>query len=163
MTVVTNHHHVYDADSFVDQVQQACHDRGLRLTTLRRDVLELLARAGKPVKAYALLEQLHARHDNPAPPTVYRSLDFLLEQGFIHKLESINAFVSCPHPDQDHQVPFLICDHCKNAIEVCDEQVAELITTQARALGFRAQAQILEVHGICRACQQNAPIDQRGA
>lgn len=156
MAVVTNHHHEHDAEAFVEEVAQACRERELRLTPLRRDVLELVAQAGKPIKAYDLLEQLHARHDNPAPPTVYRSLDFLLQQGFIHKLESINAFVSCFHPGEDHQVPFLICDRCRNAIEVCDEQVAELITQQARGLGFRPQAQILEVHGICRDCRQQA-------
>lgn len=148
------HHHVHDADAFVKEVEQACRERDLRLTPLRRDVLELIAEAGKPVKAYDLLEQLHGRHANPAPPTVYRSLDFLLEQGFIHKLESINAFVSCFHPGEDHQVPFLICDQCKNAIEVCNEQVAELIASQARQLGFRAQAQTLEVHGTCSQCRQ---------
>ena len=153
MSTSALHHHVHDADAFVREVEQACRERELRLTPLRRDVLELVAQAGKPVKAYDLLEQLQARHANPAPPTVYRSLDFLLEQGFIHKLESINAFVSCFHPGEDHQVPFLICDKCKNAIEVCDEQVADLITRQARSLGFRAQAQILEVHGVCRDCQ----------
>ncbi len=153
MAVVTDHHHSHDAGAFVDEVTQACKRRGLRLTTLRRDVLELVARAGKPIKAYDLLDQLHERHANPAPPTVYRSLDFLLEQGFIHKLESINAFVSCFHPTEDHQVPFLICDRCRNAIELCDPQVADLIARQARALGFKAQAQTLEVHGVCKACQ----------
>ncbi len=154
MSTTALHHHVHDADAFVREVEQACNERELRLTPLRRDVLELVAQAGKPVKAYDLLDQLQERHANPAPPTVYRSLDFLLEQGFIHKLESINAFVSCFHPGEDHQVPFLICDRCKNAIEVCDEQVADLITRQARALGFRAQAQTLEVHGVCRECQE---------
>ena len=147
------HHHVDDAAGFITVVERVCRERGLRLTPIRANVLRLIAEAGKPVKAYDLLEQLQARHANPAPPTVYRSLDFLLEQGFIHKLESINAFVSCFHPGEDHQVPFLICDKCKNAIEVCDEQVADLITRQARSLGFRAQAQILEVHGVCRDCQ----------
>ncbi len=95
-----------------------------------------MAQADKPVKAYDLLDRLRDRHGNAAPPTVYRALDFLLEHGFIHKLESINAFVYCPHPADSHQVPFLICDVCSSAVEVCDERVAELISAQARALGF---------------------------
>lgn len=156
MSAVNLHHHVHDAEQFVREVEAACRERKLRLTPLRRDVLELVAAAGKPIKAYDLLEQLHGRHANPAPPTVYRSLDFLLEQGFIHKLESINAFVSCFHPGEEHQVPFLICDRCRDAIEVCDPQVARLIARQAHALGFKAQAQTLEVHGICSACQKRA-------
>lgn len=149
-----NHHHD-DADSFVAAVAQASSERGLRLTPLRREVLELVAGAGKPVKAYDLLDRLREKHGNAAPPTVYRALDFLLENGFIHKLESINAYVSCHHPEQAHQVPFLICDTCHGAQEVCDERVAELIEAQAKALGFRPQAQTLEVHGTCKNCRKS--------
>src|SRR6185503_18790866 len=120
------------------------------LTPLRKEVLELVAAAGKPVKAYDLLDHLRERHGNAAPPTVYRALDFLLEHGFIHKLESINAFVSCHHPAEAHQVPFLICDVCEGATELCDDgAVAGLIEKRAGTLGFRAKAQTLEVHGIC--------------
>ncbi len=151
------HHHDHDAESFVEKVVRASRERGLRLTPLRREVLELVAASAKPVKAYDLLDQLRRHHDNAAPPTVYRALDFLIEHGFIHKLESINAYVHCPHPTQSHQVPFLICDQCLSAFEVCDERVAELIAAQAKALGFRPQDQTLEVHGVCRACQQDKP------
>jgi Fur family zinc uptake transcriptional regulator len=146
------HHHRHDARALVRAVQRACGERGLRLTPLRREVLELVTASRKPVKAYDLLDSLRDSHGNAAPPTVYRALDFLLEQGFIHKLESINAFVSCPHPTETHQVPFLICDVCESAVEVCDEQVADLIVAQAHQLGFRPRAQTLEVHGVCKGC-----------
>jgi Fur family zinc uptake transcriptional regulator len=149
-----HHSHHHDAKGFVREVAHVSEERGLRLTPLRMEVLELVAAAAKPVKAYDLLDQLREKHGNAAPPTVYRALDFLLEQGFIHKLESINAFVSCHHPAEAHQVPFLICDVCSGAEEVCDERVAELIEAQAKALGFRAQAQTLEVHGVCKRCRK---------
>jgi Fur family zinc uptake transcriptional regulator len=150
-----SHHHIHeDAHGFVAAVELAAETRGLRLTPLRKEVLELIAAMGKPVKAYDLLDQLREKHGNAAPPTVYRALDFLLENGFIHKLESINAYVSCHHPAEAHQVPFLICDRCASAQEVCDERVAELIEAQARALGFKPQAQTLEVHGICKQCRE---------
>lgn len=148
------HQHHPDAASYVEAVEGACRERGLRLTPLRREVLELMAGSGKPVKAYDLLDQLRDTHGSAAPPTVYRALDFLLGQGFIHKLESINAFVWCPHPTDDHQVPFLICDECESAVEVCDDQVATLIVTQARRMGFRPRAQTLEVHGVCERCRK---------
>jgi Fur family zinc uptake transcriptional regulator len=149
------HHHHDDPAGFVRAVEEASEERGLRLTPLRKEVLELIAAAGKPIKAYDLLDQLRERHGNAAPPTVYRALDFLLEHQFIHKLESINAFVSCHHPAEAHQVPFLICDVCSSAQEVCDERVAELIDAQARAFGFRAQGQTLEVHGVCKDCRKS--------
>ncbi len=149
---VKRHHH-HDAAGIVREVKHECRTRGLRLTPLRLEVLELIAKARKPVKAYDLLESLRDNHAGAAPPTVYRALDFLLENGFIHKLESINAFVFCQHPAEAHQVPFLICDVCEGATEVCDEgAIAHLIERQAHSLDFRAKAQTLEVHGICKGC-----------
>ena len=147
-------HHVHDAAGFVQAVERACNERGLRLTAIRARVLSLVAQAGKPIKAYDLLEQVRDGEGAgaAAPPTVYRALDFLLANGFIHKLESINAFVACHHPSVRHTVPFLICDVCHNAIELEDESVARDLDAKAQALGFSPRAQVLEVHGLCRAC-----------
>ena len=150
------HAHRHDAGAFVGAVESACESRGLRLTPLRLRVLELIAAEEKPVKAYDLLDRLREEHGNAAPPTVYRALDFLLEHRFIHKLESINAFVGCHHPDEAHQVPFLICDGCSSAAELCDERVARLLGEQAREHGFTPRAQTIEVHGLCKACSTGA-------
>ena len=148
------HTHRHDAKAFIGAVSSACELRGLRLTPLRLRVLELIAASAKPVKAYDLLDQLREGRGGAAPPTVYRALDFLLEHRFIHKLESVNAFVSCHHPNEAHQVPFLICDVCEAATELCDDgAVAGLIEKRAGTLGFRAKAQTLEVHGICKGCR----------
>ena len=150
------HDHHHDASAFVGAVASACELRGLRLTPLRLRVLELIAAETKPVKAYDLLDRLKDEHGSAAPPTVYRALDFLLEHRFIHKLESINAFVGCHHPNEAHQVPFLICDVCASAVEVCDERVSRLLGDQARERGFRPRAQTLEVHGVCEHCRAAA-------
>jgi len=146
-------HHVHDADGFVRAVEQACEQRGLRLTPLRAQVLGLVAAAGKPIKAYDLLDRMKAENGSSAPPTVYRALEFLLEQGFIHRLASINAFVGCHHPQVAHSVPFLICDKCQNAIELEDDRISALLDEQARDLGFETRAQTLEVHGLCAECR----------
>lgn len=149
------HHHVDDAAAFVRAVERACGERGLRLTPIRAHVLRLIADAGKPLKAYDLLDQVRDG-DGPgaaAPPTVYRALDFLLANGFIHKLQSVNAFVACHHPNSaQHSVPFLICDSCHSAVELEDEMVVASLDERARALGFVPQAQTLEVHGLCANC-----------
>ena len=154
--------HVDDASAFIDAVEAACRARGLRLTPVRARVLGLVADAGKPVKAYDLLEQIRVANSADgegagaaAPPTVYRALDFLLANGFIHKLESVNAFVACHHPSTaQHSVPFLICDRCHSAVELEDRQVVAALDERARALGFVPQAQTLEVHGLCARCSQ---------
>jgi len=147
-------HHVHGADEFVRAVEQACHSRGLRLTPIRAYVLGLIAQAGKPLKAYDLLDQVRegGGPGAAAPPTVYRSLDFLLANGFIHKLESVNAFIACCHPTLPHSAPFLICDHCHAAIELEDVNIAAQLDARARALGFVSRSQTLEIHGMCANC-----------
>ena len=145
-------HHVHDAAAYVDAVGHACATRGIRLTPLRAQVLGLVAAAGKPIKAYDLLDRMKLDSASAAPPSVYRALDFLLEQGFIHRLESINAFIGCHHPQVRHSVPFLICDGCQDAIELEDVSIPDLLDAQARALGFAPRAQTLEVHGLCANC-----------
>lgn len=149
------HHHVDDAGGFVRAVETACTERGLRLTPIRSRVLALIAEAGKPIKAYDLLDQVRANKGvgADAPPTVYRALDFLMANGFVHKLESVNAFVACHHPNSaQHSVPFLICDRCHSAVELEDVEVVSQLDARAKALGFRPQAQTLEVHGLCAKC-----------
>lgn len=161
-TCIDPKHHVEDASAFVTAVEAACQERGLRLTPIRARVLGLVAEAGKPVKAYDLLEQIRSGNSSDsegagaaAPPTVYRALDFLLANGFIHKLESVNAFVACHHPSTaQHSVPFLICDHCHSAVELEDKAVVAALDERARALGFVPQAQTLEVHGLCARCSE---------
>ena len=148
-------HHVHDAAGFVAAVERACSERGLRLTEIRARVLGLVADAGKPIKAYDLLDKVREGEGAgaAAPPTVYRALDFLLANGCIHKLESVNAFVACHHPNAaQHSAPFLICDGCHKAVELEDEHVVATLDAQARALGFSPQTQTLEVHGLCAEC-----------
>ena len=148
----THPDHVHDASALVREIAQVCAERGLRLTPLRERVLRLVTESSRPVKAYDLLDQIRDDKGPAAPPTVYRALDFLLEHGFIHRLASVNAFVGCHMPRVQHSVPFLICDRCHAAVELEDERVTSLLVEQARALGFRPQAQTLEVHGLCARC-----------
>jgi Fur family transcriptional regulator, zinc uptake regulator len=144
--------HVHESGALVREIAAVCAERGLRLTPLRERVLRLVTQSERPVKAYDLLDQIRDDKGPAAPPTVYRALDFLLEHGFIHRLASVNAFVGCHMPRVQHSVPFLICDRCQSAVELEDERVTSLLVEQARALGFRPQAQTLEVHGLCARC-----------
>ncbi len=147
------HRHPHAPARFVRAVENVCSERGLRLTAVRRRILELIAAEAKPVKAYDLLDSLRGERHGAAPPTVYRALDFLMEHGFIHRLASINAYTGCHHPEHAHAVPFFICDSCDSAIELCDNGVAELLDAQAATLGFLPQSQSLEVHGQCASCR----------
>ncbi|MCZ8165444.1 transcriptional repressor [Silanimonas sp.] len=144
--------HTHGAGEFVRAVEKACRERGLNLTPIRAEALKQIAEAGKPVKAYDLLERMRGGPGASAPPTVYRALDFLLENGFIHRLVSINAFLACHHPLAGHVVPILICKACESAQELEDETLAAQLDALARAQRFEPASSYLEVLGVCARC-----------
>ena len=150
-------HHGHDHDGCVRQAlnaaEERCHQNGARLTSIRRRVLELVWSSHSPVGAYAVLDALKAEGQNAAPPTVYRALDFLLEQGLVHRIERLNAFVGCPHPDGPHAAQFLICEKCGAVAELDDSAIGRAIEAGAAKLGFTVKKQIVEVEGLCPDCR----------
>ena len=146
----------------LERAEALCQTRGVQLTPLRRDVLRLVLEAEAPIGAYALLDQLKASRAKAAPPTVYRALDFLLEQGLIHRLERLNAFMGCAealdghghHHDHAHDHPhqFLICRGCGATREISDHAVAEAISAAAAKAGFSAARSTVEIEGYCGKC-----------
>ncbi|SRR6056297_1776417 len=141
------------ADHVIEEIEQRCAKDSLRLTPTRRRVLELVLAADGPVKAYELLDQLKAEQPSAAPPTVYRALEFLLEHHFIHRLETLNAFVSCFHPEHRHQGRFLICEHCDTVIELPERVATPELDAFAAEQGFEPTRQVLEIYGLCRDCR----------
>lgn len=140
-------------ETLLARAGQICDSRGARLTDLRRQVLGLILDSDAPAGAYDLLDRLRATRDGAAPPTVYRALDFLLEQGLIHKLERLSAFVGCiAHEDGDHAAQFLICRSCGKVTEIEDHELAHALDDAARRLGFIVGKATIEAEGVCAAC-----------
>ena len=130
-----------------------CDARGAQLTTLRRQVLELLWESGRPTGAYELIEALKLRNSRPVgPPTVYRALEFLMSQRFVLKIESRNAYVPCAHPERRHDCLFFICSNCGVSAESEDPRVEQLLAEDAAVLGFRVTRRVVEVEGTCGSC-----------
>jgi len=159
----TSHDHGTCVDAALAAAAAICVKRGARLTPLRRRVLELIWRSHAPVGAYDLLRALAATKRGAAPPTVYRALDFLLAHGLVHRIESLNAFVGCAHPQQAHGSQFLICADCGAAAEVHDPRVDAVIGRRAAELGFSVRRKTVEIQGLCGPCQsrQEDPTDDR--
>jgi Fur family zinc uptake transcriptional regulator len=143
------------------QADALCQERGVRLTELRRRVLEILWSSPTPLGAYAILDVLRDDGRPGAPPTVYRALDFLLEQGLIHRLASLNVFTGCRQPGSHHGGQFLICRDCGQVNELSNPAVEALLCAEAAAGGFEVLAQMVEVLGRCPDCQRGA-IDHAG-
>ncbi len=127
------------------------------LTPLRRAVLALVLRAGRPLTAYQLLEQLQEAR-RAAPPTIYRALDFLLARRLVHRIERLGAFVACAEPDHEHAlVQFLICRNCQGVTELDDHGVAGAVAEAAAGAGFRLEHAVIEVDGLCVDCAAAGP------
>ena len=145
------HDHESCIDAALDRAAALCARRGARLTELRRRVLELVWRGHEPVGAYDVLAQM----GRAAPPTVYRALDFLRDNGLVHRIESRNAFIGCVnnHAAGD-LVVFLICERCGEVGEAPSAAVATELKSAARAAGFSPKAPVIEIGGVCAHCRQ---------
>ncbi len=150
----THDHQICIIDA-LDKAADLCTGRGARLTQIRRRVLELVWSSHRPIGAYALLEVLKEKRANAAPPTIYRALDFLLEQGLIHRIQSQNAFIGCPNPDSEHlhNAMFLICTDCGNTVELEETKIDKLLNSSASTQGFVIESRMVEAAGLCPACQ----------
>ena len=134
-----------------------CAERSQRLTPIRRQVLEALLASHKPLGAYEMIDRLAVRGARPAPITIYRALDFLREQGLVHRIESRNAFIACVHNHASGDpVVFLICEHCGAVGEAASSVVADQLKAAARSAGFTPKTPVIEITGICAHCRQAA-------
>ena len=140
----------------LNQAAEACARDGVQLTELRRRVLGLVLEAEGPVTAYQLLDRLRKVRKGAVPPTVYRALEFLLEQGLIHRLERLNAFIPCAETGHRHVAQFLICRECGSVAEIEDQAAARALAHAAERKGFRARDTVVEIEGTCAACAQAA-------
>lgn len=142
-------------DALLTHAGQICAGRGARLTDLRRQVLGLILDAEGPTGVYDLLDRLRGTRRTAAPPTVYRALDFLLEQGLIHRVERLSAFVGCVAHGADqhgHAAQFLICRRCGQVTEIDDHGLAHALKQAAARAGFAVGKATIEAEGLCAAC-----------
>ena len=137
----------------VDKARLVCMQKGSRFTAIREKVFRLLAKTESGVGAYELLEELKQTEPGAKPATIYRALDFLTEQGFIHKIESSNAFMLCQHFDHSHPAQLLICEQCGHVTELHSHSLDHAFTEQAAKEGFSISRQTIEAHGICHRCK----------
>lgn len=135
--------------------QRASHDRarGLRLTKWRQKVLDILLEQHRSLGAYEILERLGENDETPKPPTAYRALDYLVEHGLAHRIEKMNAYVACAQPGACERASFFYCKLCHTVAEVQSSGAEADLMRAAETSGFSAEQTVIEVEGICAACQ----------
>ncbi len=128
-----------------------CAAHHAQLTPLRTQVLERLLARNRATKAYDLLADMQQRQPGIAPMTVYRALDFLVQQGLVHKIASTSSFVVCQHSEHPHEDPmFLICERCGDTTEWSDPGVSTHLSRALRESGFHVHD--TEIKGECARC-----------
>ena len=147
------HNHELCITHAIDHAHALCSKRKLRLTPIRELVLKTIWQSHKPLGAYDLLPTIAEAGFNSAPPTVYRALEFLQEQGLVHRIALLNAFIGCPHPEHQHEGSFLICKSCSNTVELETDAISNAVERQAEKMGFAPEQQSIEVLGLCPNCQ----------
>ena len=146
-----DHHHCVAA--ILASAEQVCDERNVRLTPQRRRVLEIVAERHGAIGAYEIIDRLAGDGKRPAPVTVYRALEFLIEQGLVHRLASLNAYIACRHADAEHGAQFLICKRCGTIGEIANVAVERAIACAASDVGFAVAARVVEVAGFCADCR----------
>lgn len=144
-------------DEQLSLAESLCEQRGSRLTPIRRKVLELLLRHGHSLKAYELLEAMRAEHPSAAPPTVYRALDFLTEEGLIHRLDAVNAWTACHDAAGEPHDLLVVCTGCGAVAEVSDPLMSQQLAERVALTGFMLANQETEIRALCPQCQKKLP------
>ena len=146
------HNHEQCRNKAVQTADKLCAERGVQLTPIRRKALELIWQSHRAIKAYDLLDQLKPLQQSAKPTTVYRALDFLLEQGLIHRIESLNAFIGCSCSEHQHELLLLICEQCHEVEERPGVLVMEAINNELAQADFAVHRKTIELQGLCKQC-----------
>lgn len=148
------HDHSACVSGGISRVIETCAQKGLQLTPVRKRVLEILLKNHRAMGAYEILDILRAEKMGSQPPVVYRALDFLMNNGFVHKIERANAFTACTHIGIDHAPAFLICTSCDAIVETQSEMSKEVLSRAAKGAGFAISRVVIEAEGQCPQCQE---------
>lgn len=151
ITGFEEHDHATCVGNGLHAVEAACAKQGLRFTKTRRRVLEILLQGHRAMGAYDILGVLTQEGYAAQPPVVYRALDFLVSNGFAHKVQKLNAYVACTHPDNTHTPVFLICTECQTVAETT-VSLKSALGTAASDVGFEITSTTVEAEGVCPAC-----------
>ena len=152
-----DHDHAHCAAPALAEAEATAKARGLRLTPVRRRVLEILLEDHRALGAYDILARLKEDGFGDKPPVAYRALDFLVENGLAHRIQRLNAFTACLHIGEDHAPAFFICEVCQSVAEAPEPLVDQAIDSAASQLGFSVSRTSVEVLGRCPNCPDQRP------
>jgi len=153
VTGFKQHDHRRCIEHGVRHAVNQCDEAGIQLTPIRQRVLEILLKEHRALGAYDILDRLRIDGFSSQPPVAYRALDFLVQHGFAHKVERLNAFIACNTPEKDHAPTFLICRICQAVAETHPELCRGALGRSAKDAGFLIEQTVVEAEGVCPNCR----------
>ena len=139
----------------IKELEAYCKEHRMRYTPSRRMTLEIIVASSRPIGAYDVIEEMGKITEKPKPTTVYRAIDFLQQHGFIHKIESLSAFVAC-HAGHSHSgSQFIVCSDCGTVEEVHLCHLPKALENKVNDTGFKMDHWNTEIHGTCHLCQKS--------
>jgi Fur family zinc uptake transcriptional regulator len=148
------HQHSISIDNAMQRAEEICLRHKVKFTKLRQNILKLIWGNKIPLKAYEILETLKINFPSAKPITIYRTLDFLLTNKLIHKLETQNSFIPCSHPQStEHHCYFIVCLKCNKVVEGCEDDLLKAIFNSLGDRHFIPSKIVLEIQGVCIDCQ----------
>ena len=148
------HDHSTCVETALASAEARCAEERLRLTPVRRRILEILLEEHRALGAYDILDRLRAEGMAAQPPVAYRALEFLVGNGFAHRIARRSAYIACTEQDPDHAPMFLICRSCDSIAESSIKRTD--LAREAKHAGFVIEHQVLEAEGLCPACTDTA-------
>lgn len=136
---------------------EECRARGLRLTPARTFALEVLLESHRATTAYELLDRMREADLGSQPPVAYRALEFLVANGFAHRIERLGAYVACTGAEPGaHPAGFMVCRECRRVAEIALAEPPPDLDAQAAASEFSIERIVLEAEGLCGRCRDDA-------
>jgi Fur family zinc uptake transcriptional regulator len=133
----------------LQRMTACCEDRQIKMTPLRETILSLLCANKNSLSAYDLLRELRKTQPNAEPPTVYRVLEFFQEHGLVHRMDSNNTYMLCPHPETSHSSQVLLCKTCGSTLEIEDQELLSALQKVATKSSFTLSEDLIEIRGFC--------------
>ncbi|HSX84755.1 MAG TPA: Fur family transcriptional regulator [Cellvibrio sp.] len=158
----------HSIDSIIARARAECDRVGVKLTPKRQNILLVLLLSEAPLSAYDIVDSYRERYHESLPAmSVYRILNFLVDNKLVHKLETTNQFLPCAHIacDHQHEIPqFLICDRCHAVAEVgLRKTLVRELQDSVRKAGFALTSQQLELHGVCAKCRGESAMESNSS
>ncbi len=143
--------------NFSARAEAALRRNGGRITGARRALLHLIEDSRRPLGPRELHRELRRAGVRIDRVSVYRNVAALLDLGLVHRVLGSTAIRPCAEkerPARCHHA--IVCDACGSAREFHSDALERALGDVRRSTRYRVLGHLLELHGLCRSCQERA-------